>query len=380
MFDPLPSDVEAPSSEDDEMADQTTSPRASTSRSATSATKEHVPPINIFNVKVTELYKKLTTGDSPIIPTTALSYKLTQFGTKFFCTTVEHFRTLRKYCVDNQINCFTHALPAERKDKYVVYDLPSEVERDDIIAAYASLGLTCADAKPLSIKNKRHADHNVFVVYFDADKKVKYEQAAQLNRINGAVCKVVRYSKNSSGPTQCANCLAFGHGKQNCHMPARCVRCGQRHESSKCVFLPANAQPTTKIPTDKVACANCKQNHPASYKGCPSRHAFMQMQSQLRMNAKPAKKAFTKPTPRVSYPSHMSPNFDPSNSYAAVARGRQSMPPAASNDLFSPSDLSQILQQLWSKLSKCRSRQEQVIALGEYVIDMCARTNYDVNP
>ena len=45
------------------------------------------------------------------------------------------------------------------------------------------------------------------------------------------------YQSKKAGPTQCKNCMNFGHGTLNCHLKARCVRCGEEHLSKKCPLI-----------------------------------------------------------------------------------------------------------------------------------------------
>ncbi|KAG8239786.1 hypothetical protein J437_LFUL019428 [Ladona fulva] len=62
------------------------------------------------------------------------------------------------------------------------------------------------------------------------------------------------------GPPQCHRCQLFGHTDKACHMPPRYVKCGENHLTASC----------TKKAGEAAVCANCKGNHPASYRGCPS--------------------------------------------------------------------------------------------------------------
>ncbi|KFM68144.1 Nucleic-acid-binding protein from transposon X-element, partial [Stegodyphus mimosarum] len=70
--------------------------------------------------------------------------------------------------------------------------------------------------------------------------------------------RVERY-KNRRGPTQCFRCQFFHHAQAQCRVPPRCVKYGQGHKSRAC----------TKPPTEPAICANCGQNHTASFRGCP---------------------------------------------------------------------------------------------------------------
>lgn len=58
---------------------------------------------------------------------------------------------------------------------------------------------------------------------------------------------------------QCQRCQQYGHTKNNCMRPHRCVKCGEGHKSSDC---------TKKDRSTPAKCALCSCDHPANYKGC----------------------------------------------------------------------------------------------------------------
>lgn len=58
---------------------------------------------------------------------------------------------------------------------------------------------------------------------------------------------------------QCTNCQRYGHTKNFCFHPPRCVKCTGKHRTSDCLH---------KERSDKVKCVLCGENHPANYKGC----------------------------------------------------------------------------------------------------------------
>jgi hypothetical protein len=58
---------------------------------------------------------------------------------------------------------------------------------------------------------------------------------------------------------QCKRCQQYGHTKNNCMRPYRCVKCAQAHNTSDCPKTDRNTPAT---------CALCFGNHPANYKGC----------------------------------------------------------------------------------------------------------------
>lgn len=58
---------------------------------------------------------------------------------------------------------------------------------------------------------------------------------------------------------QCQRCQQYGHTKNYCMRPFRCVKCGQSHKTSDCEKKDRNSP---------AHCALCNGPHPANYKGC----------------------------------------------------------------------------------------------------------------
>lgn len=58
---------------------------------------------------------------------------------------------------------------------------------------------------------------------------------------------------------QCKRCQQYGHTRNNCMRPYRCVKCAQAHDTKDCLKADRNTSAT---------CALCLGEHPANYKGC----------------------------------------------------------------------------------------------------------------
>lgn len=101
------------------------------------------------------------------------------------------------------------------------------------------------------------------------------ERLRTIRDIDGVIVKFEKYMFNRNGITQCANCLRFSHGARNCHLPPRCVRCGANHASKECNNLIVSRDLKSRIPPEKVKCANCKGQHTANYEKCPERQKFL---------------------------------------------------------------------------------------------------------
>lgn len=364
MFNSLSSEEEAPSA------------AATTSKSAKSTPAEvkgpKVPPIAIFNINIRELAPKI---QSVVSDKSHIRIKLTQFGTKVFLSTIDEYKALRKYCTDNSIQFYTHPLPEERKTKFVLYGLPADCDKALIAAALALHKLAPVEIKPLNIKNKRYDAHGDFVVYFMEKDRVSLEQLNLIKAIDHMVVKFRRFSKREWGPTQCSRCLTYGHGKDNCNLPVRCVRCGKRHASNSCEFLIKPGDVKSKIPADKVSCANCNGQHTANFKGCPSRKAFIDLQQQMRSDRvrrqKPRQVNFSigSSSYGAHYPSlaprvHRDPPMlqqPPSTSYRDIVIDQ----PAEA--LFTTEQCFSIFENFMSKLSSCRTKAQQIRAIAELV-------------
>lgn len=65
--------------------------------------------------------------------------------------------------------------------------------------------------------------------------------------------------RRSKNIVQCQRCQRYGHSKNNCMRPYRCVKCGEGHKTSEC---------KKKDRTTPAKCALCSCDHPANYKGC----------------------------------------------------------------------------------------------------------------
>lgn len=78
---------------------------------------------------------------------------------------------------------------------------------------------------------------------------------------------------------QCQRCQQYGHTKNYCMRPYRCVKCAQKHKTSECPKRDRNTP---------AECALCHGPHPANYKGCEvykeisSRKIRIYKESELR--------------------------------------------------------------------------------------------------
>jgi hypothetical protein len=65
--------------------------------------------------------------------------------------------------------------------------------------------------------------------------------------------------RNKREIAQCINCQRYGHTKNYCHLPPRCVKCAGDHLTHNC---------PRKDRSNTVRCVLCDGNQTANYKGC----------------------------------------------------------------------------------------------------------------
>lgn len=76
--------------------------------------------------------------------------------------------------------------------------------------------------------------------------------------------------KKKTSIAQCTRCQQYGHTKNNCMRPYRCVKCAGPHKATMC-------------PNDRntpAVCSLCSGNHPANYKGCQVYKEILARKSQ----------------------------------------------------------------------------------------------------
>lgn len=82
--------------------------------------------------------------------------------------------------------------------------------------------------------------------------------AKSIKSINNQIVIIEEPKKRNTIP-QCQRCQQYGHSKNYCMRPYRCVKCAQSHKTSECPKKDRNSPAT---------CALCEGAHPANYRGC----------------------------------------------------------------------------------------------------------------
>ncbi|GBP98590.1 Nucleic-acid-binding protein from transposon X-element [Eumeta japonica] len=154
----------------------------------------------------------------------------------------------------------------------------------------------------------------------------------------------------------------FGHAKNQCNRPFRCVKCGDDHASTSCL----------KRPDTEATCANCQGKHPASYKGCAKYKQYIELlltkgkSSKTNDNAETIMKQTRHHTIETSQlnnqinhlPLNPNPNIPstqvtrplkPNTSYTYAQAARQKDTSIPKTDIKDPDDLVEVLDAMVDK-------------------------------
>jgi hypothetical protein len=332
-----------------------------------SATKpQKTPPINILGKSigdVTTLMQK----------TCKHELKMTREGIRVFLSSKQDFDLTISELKKNKINYYTHQLREDQLTKFVIYGLP-KVSTDDIKKGLTTAGCAPVSAKEMKIKQPRGEHHAVYLAYFKKSEKIKLQWLIENVK---AICNIrvkwAHYKNESKGPTQCRNCLRFGHGSENCFIQPRCVRCAEQHKSAECPHLKDEAgKKKDRIDDSLLKCALCGGNHSASSKDCaarpqPRRQFPTRKQHQQNANH------HTRPVPRYdewNFPEL--PNTQPSTSTANPTQWRKADSTSQDNsELYSHGELIKIFFEMTSKLAGAKTRPQQIQIIMDIAIKYC---------
>lgn len=115
------------------------------------------------------------------------------------------------------------------------------------------------EAKRMATPHSKNNNYQLtnFLVTTTENEKNKLLKVFSINK------QIIEWERlKKKGLTQCYNCQRFGHIAAWCLYKYRCVKCKENHEPKKCKRVGKT--------DSKPYCCNCdKEDHPASWGGCP---------------------------------------------------------------------------------------------------------------
>jgi hypothetical protein len=224
------------------------------------------PPIHLqCEMNFKELQQELI----KLVGESGFSCTSTRQGVTIFPASASDYRAINRALRDCGVPHYTYQLPQDKSYRVVIRGLHNTVATDDI-----SKELTDRGFRVRKVTNVISRDKISLPLYFvDLEPSINNNKIYEITTMMNTKIKVEEPRQNRQ-IVQCKSCQRYGHSKNYCTLPPRCVRCGQSHKSSSC----------NKLRDEPATCALCNGSHPANYRGC-----VVHRELQHRRGASPKK-------------------------------------------------------------------------------------------
>lgn len=169
--------------------------------------------------------------------------------------TGENYTNIIQGLKAKQTNFHTYKPKQERSFRAVLKNLHPSTDIDEVKSELEKLGHTVINIS--NIKN-RITKNPLSMFYVDFKQKENNKEIYKVTRLLNTIVSFEAPHIKREIP-QCARCQRFGHTKNFCHKPTRCVKCTGDHSTKDCI---------RKENDKNVKCVNCGGAHPANYRGC----------------------------------------------------------------------------------------------------------------
>lgn len=342
--------------------------------------REKVPPIFV-NTSSSETVRKWLTRSIESGSLQA-SFRLCADGLKILPVGRTNYNFVRDFLSKTAMEHYSHDDPGKKPMKIVLrglYDMDVSVLKEEL----KTLKLKVIEVFKMTRHNKniKYRDQ-LYLIHLEKGSTTLPELKAVRAMFN-IIVSWERYRQVHRDVTQCSNCLRFGHGGRNCYMKSRCATCGGEHKTQACNTINENIE---------VKCFNCGGDHSAKNRNCPKRAEFVKIRQQATTRNQPNRRRTPPAFTNMDFPALASlgvgsarvvPNLQPLplNQWQKVAdntsppgfsqQPRENKPAPteeSSSDLFSPQELLNIFIEMTTTLRDCKTRQEQVRALGGFIV------------
>ena len=238
-------------------------------RNATDETPKNKPLPTLF-VR-TNRHKELTQFVNKECPHTTIKHNVEHSTIK--TTSEADNAKLNDFLATNNMEYYTFSANSAKPAKLLIKYIPLDYTKEEIQQDLHNQGIN-AHQVTRYIKHTDNKKQETTMIIINIPKS-QQEIAHNLKHVCGITIRIEPFKRNNNNIPQCHNCLNYGHSSYTCRMNPRCVKCAGNHAYEKCPNL-----------NEKSFCANCKQEHKASYRGCST---YKYAKSQIKnTQTKPA--------------------------------------------------------------------------------------------
>lgn len=237
------------------------------------------PPINIIGVTnysdIQFLMKSVTDKEYKVTALNNDVWKINTFDS-------DTYRTLSMKLKVEGIQWFSYEDKNSRPINVMARGLHPTCAIDDIISDLKSKGLKVLNAVNIIKKERAEVEGGnptykkrglpLFMLSFD--NKENIQNIYGISGILNMRVKIEAVRKTTTRIVQCKNCQGFNHTQKYCGRDPRCVKCAGAHPTQACQFPRSTA----------AKCINCKEQHPASYRGCEVAKKLQKIRNQKLNN------------------------------------------------------------------------------------------------
>lgn len=211
------------------------------------------PPIILYGV---DDLAKLNQFIEEVVEKDDFSYKVVSRNQLIISShTIDKYKTLIEHIRNKGLIGHTFTRKDQKCTRIVIKHLHFSTPKEAIVEAIEKTGNRVQGEIVTARKQGTKEPLNTFFVNIaphDNNKLVKEIQYIYNQKVT------IEDPIKKSTVVQCTRCQQYGHSKNNCMRPYRCVKCAGPHKTTMC----------TIDENTPAVCALCSGSHPASYKGC----------------------------------------------------------------------------------------------------------------
>ena len=212
------------------------------------------PPIILYGI---EDVNKLTELLENVVNKKDFTFKIINKNQlRVSCNTVETYKKIIKVVRENGLIGHTFNRKDKRPYRIVIRNLHHTTPISVIKETLESTGNIVIGE---IINAKYGPDRKPTSTFFATLEQGPSNKAAKNIKYIYYQSVVIEDPRKRNSVVQCQKCQQYGHTKNYCMRPYRCVKCAQSHKTADCPKTDRNTPAT---------CALCLGFHPANYKGC----------------------------------------------------------------------------------------------------------------
>ena len=267
------------------------------------------PPLILYGI---EDVSKLISTLGTVVDKSGYNIKiLSKNQLRISCNEADIYKTLVSFAREKGLIGHTFTPKSEKCCRLVIKNLHHTTPTDAIKEEIEKTGnVVKGEIINARIGPNKNPSYTFFV---NLEPSEKNKEVKNIKYIYNTSVKIEDPIKRKT-IVQCNRCQQYGHTKNNCFRPYRCLKCAQDHKTSDC---------PKKDRTSPAKCALCLGDHPANYKGCEVYKEILKRRSTTKSVSSRIMQSKNEPIPETNTTKpnfRLADNINHSETYAEVLR------------------------------------------------------------